>query len=359
MSYLKVIQKALIAANYGLPNSTAIQAEYDVASNSTKVTYPVNIRKLVAEIKAGKYLLDDSDEKEAAKKRLLRERLEKVVLHPKMLKKWSYIVDPVVPGTFDPHRIENCVRCGQEFSVGDTKEVECRYHALKPVFKYDYVESRKLKTYGCCSEPAEHSQGCTLAHHHVFKLNGAEDLASVIPFSPTPATNGPKWLFAAGVDCEMGFTSFGVELIRVTVVDWDTRDTVLDTLVHPYGKVIDLNSRFSGVHSLSDGIKDPKDGTIRPAVTFNEAREMLFQYVSANTILIGHGLENDLNALRIIHHRVVDTALMYPKFNPVFRLSLKTLAFRYLSRAIQDGEHDSSEDAIAAMDVVLKNIDTD
>lgn len=179
-------------------------------------------------------------------------------------------------------------------------------------------------------------------------------MASVIPFAFTLAKQTSKTLFAAGIDCEMGYTTFGVELIRVTVVDWDTGATVLDRTVFPYGDVIDLNTRFSGVSSLDEGVS--LNGTHYPTISFKQAREALFEYISAQTILVGHGLENDLNALRLLHTRLVDTAIRYPTLNEKRKHSLKSLAHTYLGRTIQTGEHDSAEDALAAIDIVKANI---
>lgn len=76
--------------------------------------------------------------------------------------------------------------------------------------------------------------------------------------------------------------------------------------------------------------------------------------INKNSILIGHGLENDLNVMRIFHNKVIDTAVLYSKTK--FKVSLKNLAFEFLSRKIQNGEHDSSQDAIATMDVVKVKI---
>lgn len=180
-------------------------------------------------------------------------------------------------------------------------------------------------------------------------------MASVIPFvfTPTPLADSEP-LFAAGIDCEMGYTSFGVELIRVTVVDWDSGKTVLDRTVFPYGEVIDLNTRFSGVKSLDDGVTS--EGVKYPTISFKKARELLFKLISSDTVLIGHGLENDLNALRLLHLNVVDTAIRYPTLNEKKKHSLKSLAHTYLGRTIQTGEHDSAEDALAAIDIVKANI---
>lgn len=148
----------------------------------------------------------------------------------------------------------------------------------------------------------------------------------------------------------MGYTTHGYEMIRLTVVDWTSGKTVLDRTVTPYGKVVDLNTRFSGVKSLEDGTT--VDGIHYPTISFKQARDAMFEYVSQSTIIIGHGLDNDLDVLRLIHTNIVDTSLIYPQFNPQRRSALKDLTQMYLSRKIQGGEHDSAEDAIAAMDIV-------
>lgn len=43
-----------------------------------------------------------------------------------------------------------------------------------------------------------------------------------------------------------------------------------------------------------------------------QAQQMLFDFVNKETILVGHSLESDLKAMRIVHMNVVDTALVYP-----------------------------------------------
>jgi RNA exonuclease 1 len=65
---------------------------------------------------------------------------------------------------------------------------------------------------------------------------------------------------------------------------------------------------------------------------------------------IGHSLENDLNALRLIHRAAADTALMFahPR-GPPFKPALRVLSERLLNRRIQDGSHDSVADALATM----------
>ena len=58
--------------------------------------------------------------------------------------------------------------------------------------------------------------------------------------------------------------------------------------------------------------------------------------MSAETILIGHSLDNDLRALKIIHRRCVDTCVMYPHPRGFpFRQSLKYITKKYLDKDIQ------------------------
>jgi hypothetical protein len=41
-------------------------------------------------------------------------------------------------------------------------------------------------------------------------------------------------------------------------------------------------------------------------------RRLLGALIDENTILVGHGLENDLKAMRMIHPRVIDTIALFP-----------------------------------------------
>jgi len=89
------------------------------------------------------------------------------------------------------------------------------------------------------------------------------------------------------------------------------------------------------------------------------ARALLCSYLSPRTPLIGHGLENDLNATRLIHPTIIDTALLFPhKAGLPYRNGLKALMHTHLNRQIQvvvAGKivgHDSKEDANAAGDLV-------
>ena len=148
----------------------------------------------------------------------------------------------------------------------------------------------------------------------------------------------------------MGFTTRGFELLRITAVDFFSGEDIIDILVRPKGEVIDLNTKWSGIAEIKE-----------EALNFEDLIRLLGEVIDSNTILIGHGLENDMNSMRLIHERIIDTAVLYPKHktSPKFRFPLKYLTFKYLGRTIQSGEHDSSEDSLAAIDVVKYFINQD
>ena len=66
------------------------------------------------------------------------------------------------------------------------------------------------------------------------------------------------------------------------------------------------------------------------------ALNKLRRYISSSTIIVGHSLDSDFKCLKLVHHRVIDTAALYPhpKGAP-FKLGLKNLAFDYLGLEVQ------------------------
>ncbi|KAJ3077513.1 RNA exonuclease 3 [Rhizoclosmatium hyalinum] len=200
------------------------------------------------------------------------------------------------------------------------------------------------------------SPGCRVGPH-VFKETAWKDLNARIPFIMLPEeSEGRKQI--VGVDCEMSYTTGGMEVTRVTIVDvLDGGRVVLDELVKPRFPVLDLNTEFSGITSLSSA-----------KFTLPQLHMHLGTILSRSTILIGHGLENDLIALRLIHDRVIDTCVLFPRAQPpaasnpqgtIWKHSLKMLVEKVLGRRIQalGGEtlgHDSAEDARGAVELVLE-----
>lgn len=283
---------------------------------------------------------------------------------------------------------EKCDRCSGRFEVFPgrredgalTTGGQCTYHYAKPFKprrkKTDHITGQAEPYYPCCNEAVGTSTGCTKADTHIFKVSEAKRLAAVLQFEETPRQSDKGAQPPVCFDCEMGYTTLGMELIRLTAVTWPEGNDLLDVLVRPMGEVLDLNSRFSGVrpehfaNAVPYGKTAPSAKTDSSEATAGEttdrplhivdspaaARELLFQHLQPETPLIGHAIDNDLNACRIIHPTIVDTVLLYP--HPMglpIRFSLKILAKKYLDRDIQTGGaqgHDSREDAKATGDLV-------
>jgi DNA polymerase III epsilon subunit-like protein len=165
-------------------------------------------------------------------------------------------------------------------------------------------------------------------------------------------------------------------------VIWPSGEELLDVLVRPLGAVLDLNSRFSGVRPehyrvaipYKDWIANPPtasemkrsseftDATKPPAVlpiveSPALARTLLCSFITPQTPLIGHAIDNDLTAVRLCHPTIVDTVILFPHPRGPLprRLGLKALTGQHLGRNIQMGGadgHDSLEDARATGDLV-------
>lgn len=219
--------------------------------------------------------------------------------------------------------------------------------------------------FSCCrglssSAYATPLQGCCTGKVHVWRgrlfqvpgMHGPFDNYIRTRRRKSAPLNGYHGVYA--LDCEMCYTSQGMDLIRVSVVGVDGRP-VYDTLVLPEHPVVDYNTRFSGVTE--------RDLKTRPAKSLKEVQNDLMGFISASTILVGHGLENDFRALRLVHTLVVDTSILYPHFLGVpFRRSLKSLTRCYLKREIQSENrsgHDSFEDARASLELVLHQVKTE
>jgi hypothetical protein len=276
---------------------------------------------------------------------------------------------------------EKCDRCDTRFLVFPGRDDKgrlasggvCRYHwarSTRPPNRAGNVAA----TYPCCNKNVG-SVGCAEADSHVFKVTDKKRLATVLQFEHTPPNANPLQ-FPVSFDCEMGYTTLGLEVIRVTAVSWPEGKPLLDVLVRPFGEILDLNTRFSGVSikqfteapeydfATPNPVPEPTDSNGPPVLQKVSspiaARQLLFHLISPETPLIGHAIDNDLNTLRIIHPVIIDTVLLYPhpKGLPI-KYGLKTLASMHLNRHIQaSGEigHDSNEDAVATGDLVTVKV---
>eukprot|EP01116_Phalansterium_solitarium_P009974 TRINITY_DN24316_c0_g1_i1.p1 TRINITY_DN24316_c0_g1~~TRINITY_DN24316_c0_g1_i1.p1 ORF type:complete len:256 (+),score=69.48 TRINITY_DN24316_c0_g1_i1:266-1033(+) len=140
------------------------------------------------------------------------------------------------------------------------------------------------------------------------------------------------------IDCEMCVTIGPYkELARVVVLDSEGA-VVLDKLVKPQYRVTDYRTQYSGI--TEELLRDVK-------TTLADVQADLRRLISARTILVGHSLENDLRALKMVHSRVIDTSVL---FFDRRKFPLRELARVHLKRTIQQADsHDPIEDARAAL----------
>ncbi|KAH7477341.1 hypothetical protein KRP22_001252 [Phytophthora ramorum] len=175
----------------------------------------------------------------------------------------------------------------------------------------------------------------------------AAEFASTMPL-PDGETRSAEQLLLA-IDCEMCRTTKGVELTRLTLIDASEK-VLLDEYVRPKNPIVDYCTQYSGITC-----------EIMEATTTRLAdiQKQFLDLVPAEAILVGHSIENDLQALRVLHHRVIDTVCMYPHpKGPPFRSALRFLTSQFLNRAIQTGMdgHCSVEDAVATLQLAQLKI---
>lgn len=238
-----------------------------------------------------------------------------------------------------------CCRCGTEYVVSSSgrcvRDEECYYHWGR--LRRNRVAGGWETQYMCCST-AIGSMGCQVAKQHV--QDGRKDCLEGFVKTFEKEVSGDAHAGIYALDCEMSYTTYGLELTRVTVVDTDMQ-VVYDTFVKPDNEIVDYNTRFSGVTEAD--LADVR-------VTLRDVQAVLLSMFSADTILIGHSLQSDLLALKVVHRTVVDTSVLFPhRLGLPYKRSLRSLTADYLRQIIQDsaGGHSSSEDASACMHLLL------
>ena len=72
--------------------------------------------------------------------------------------------------------------------------------------------------------------------------------------------------------------------------------------VKPTNQIFENNRQFSGI----------KEEDIQGATKkLSDIHDLLLEYIRRWTIIVGHSLENDFKALRLIHSNVVDIQQLY------------------------------------------------
>ncbi|XP_028403843.1 putative RNA exonuclease pqe-1 isoform X2 [Dendronephthya gigantea] len=242
----------------------------------------------------------------------------------------------------DPTR-HICCRCGKAFVILESGEYpnkeECVYHHGRLLRTRTAGEI--VTSYTCCQGESG-CIGCSISKAHVRPTYWSEETG----FAETRQNPKPTKKKIYALDCEMCYTSKGLELTRVTVVDYKCEE-IYDTLVKPENDIIDYNTRFSGI---------TEESMIGVTMSLRDVQSVLLSMFYEDTILLGHSLESDLRSLKIIHSTVVDTAIVFPhRLGLPYKRALKTLMAEYVRKIIQDGAegHDSLEDAVSCVELML------
>ena len=234
--------------------------------------------------------------------------------------------------------IRECKRCKSTFKLL-LKDMsyypdnsQCVYHwgKMRNQRFNKAIESKYL----CCSGGTG-SEGCEIGKHvYDGEYDGYGTGTNIIGYVETrdkSDANDPLKHQTSqniySVDCEMCYTTSGLELARVSVVDVNGTETY-ESLVKPATEVVDYNTRWSGLNAnlLKNCTKTLKD-----------VQDDLLKLFNKDTILIGHSLDSDFKALKLIHRRVIDTTVVFPhKLGPPIKRALRTLMSEYLQKIIQE-----------------------
>lgn len=139
------------------------------------------------------------------------------------------------------------------------------------------------------------------------------------------------------------------------VTDYVTGALLLNRYVCPREKITQMRSSIHGISTSTLGNAILQGQALSG---WEGARSELWKYIDDNTIIVGHALEHDLDALRIIHPRVVDSGILSRNAVGIRRIrwGLQTLCSELLNceiRKNKGGIHDCLEDVFATREVVL------
>ncbi|KPI45503.1 RNA exonuclease 3 [Cyphellophora attinorum] len=228
----------------------------------------------------------------------------------------------------------------------------CHYHVGKVL--------PNTKVWSCCHQDAS-TKGCIAREAHDYESQHDPALRANWQYHRTPLSSAPlpSHRAAIAIDAEMGTAVNGdLELIRITLIDFFTTDILLDSLVLPSAKLQSYNTVYSGITA-----EDMEQAIAVGNCLFGRdaAREAVFEFLSPETIVVAHGGNCDLSALRIIHENVIDTLILEGYHGAKKTLGGRTLKnLVKLSRGIEiqcGVGHDSLEDAMGARELVSVFVD--
>lgn len=219
----------------------------------------------------------------------------------------------------------------------------CCFHSGKRTFS----DGPDYGLYTCCRGKIK-KDGCMYHKYHACSFKYTGDNSFIRAERPMQPRLDSSNIFA--LDTEMVYTTGGLEVARVSLLSL-AGNIIVDQFVQPENLILDYNTPYSGIVPADlNGVK----------TTLADAQALLLKVLNHDSILIGHGLENDLIAIRLIHDNIVDTSIVYRHENGFpYRTSLKTLSQKYLNKEIYTDTtagHNSVEDARICLHLMLKRL---
>lgn len=144
------------------------------------------------------------------------------------------------------------------------------------------------------------------------------------------------------------------EAILVCAVDYFTGHVLLNRLIQPHEDVRDWRTP---IHGITPAAMKTAVAQGRALSGWTDARAAVWNLIDRDTILLGHALQHDLDVLRMIHTRVVDSAVLAR--NAVGKYSVQWGLQRLCRdlagveiRQNRGGVHDCLEDVLATREVI-------
>jgi len=248
-----------------------------------------------------------------------------------------------------------------ESSSTRTDSLSCRGNTYSSLTTVDQSSICNMLVASC------HQLSCLRKQQYALGVGSLEECGAVEAAGwaenqhrPTPNSDSssPKRR-AVVVDCEMvGVEGGHSEVVQLCVVDFLTGELLTNSLVKPRERIVEWRGHITGVTPSMMAVarqrKQVLDG-------WEDARLELWRHIDAETVLIGHSLNFDLQALRVVHKKIVDTAILtaetvFGQGKKIRRMwGLKVLCEDLLGLRIRSssGVHDGLEDVLATRELTL------
>lgn len=150
--------------------------------------------------------------------------------------------------------------------------------------------------------------------------------------------------FLVAIDCEMMICKNGKQLGRITILD-NNGSVIYDTYIRPQSEVVDYLEKYSGLNSINTG----------NGVDMSQMHRDILEIVGTTTFLVGHGLENDLEAMNFYTEKLIDTSYLFLS-SEGYKIKLSQLSKKLFGSVIQEKSHSSKEDAFCCLKLLAYKI---